>query len=255
MTLLQRLFLFLLVAAEGDDPPADPPPPGPEGTLDDLLDLEESIPASRAATTTEEDEDPKVALQREREERRREKEELERERRARIDAETRAAAARPPAQTTADPEWDAEETRLRDTTISELERWQIQSNRAIRGSNRAAQSAYFQAQDLADKTSFDRLAHTMPKLYNRYQSRVEAAVADMRSKGQNAPREAVLRLFIGDDMVKGLIKPKTKAKAAATETTTTVDRGRTPGARSDVRAKSGNSEREKRRARLENVNI
>ncbi len=107
-----------------------------------------------------------------------------------------------------------------------------------------------QAQDISDKTSFATIAMKNPALFKRYEARVEEQLAQMRAKGFNAPREAIMDNLIGKDMRDGKFKPK---KAA--EDKTTVARGKLPGARSDVSGKNAMSEHEKRKQRLENVQI
>lgn len=125
-----------------------------------------------------------------------------------------------------------------------LEKWQIESNQALRFSQRQSQQALFQAQDTADKSMYAVKAATNP-LYAKYEKQVEEELGRARSKGANPPREMVLDLVLGKALREGNFKA---AKAAADKPT--IARGRTPGARSDTSARAGASEREKRNARL-----
>jgi hypothetical protein len=146
-----------------------------------------------------------------------------------------------------------EEDRLRDAKTSDLEKWQIQANRELRRGRSEAQLALAQAQDISDKTSFSRIANTNPTLYKRYESRVEEELAKMRSRGYNASREAIMDNLIGKDMREGKFAKKKQAESDTNKKT--VERGRLPGARSDVAGKNAMSEHEKRRQRLENQQI
>ncbi|WP_175803694.1 hypothetical protein [Burkholderia ambifaria] len=171
--------------------------------------------------------------------------EAEVERRARL-----ADAARAPATPAPDRDFEAEEARLRDPNLDPMERWQIQSNRTLRQSQQAAQAALFQAQDLRDQTLFEAKIASDPHRA-RYRDRVEAAVQEERRAGRNASREAVYYFMLGKDIADGKLKPKAKAKSAAAD----VPRGKTPGVRSTVPNGRGQTEHQKRAARLADVNI
>jgi len=242
-------FLTLPVEDEGAEGEGAAPIPEEAGTgdasLDDLLDAVETPGKSAPAG----DENPIVKEARDRADR------LEREL-----AEERAARRAQPAVTApaaADSEFEREEAQLAaarrdgadESTLRWLQ-WQIDSNRKIRTTERNSQQALSRAEDLADRTAFEKLEITKPGVYKKYAERVEKEVTEGRFKG--SPRLGVLRLLIGDDVMSGKIKPKTKSAPAAGTPAATVDRGRTPGVRSDVRPGKGNSESEKRRARLEN---
>lgn len=254
--LLQRLLAYLrLGAAEGEaDPPAEPAAPA-AGADDDLFgdDGELLDAAEEGGGTPAADPEETPALK----EARRRAEEADRradgERAAREELQRQIPAPKPPIDT----DYEREEQQLAAARaggytaeqIALLE-WQINSNRTIRATNRDSKAALQQAQDLQDRTAFERLEVTHPKVYKRYAQRVDAAVADMRAKGQTpAPRAAILRLMIGDDLLSGKVAPKKKAPP--------VERGRTPGVRSDVRGngKGAMTEHEKRKARLQNVRI
>lgn len=162
--------------------------------------------------------------------------------------ELRASQRRQP-----DPVVDEEERVLRDPQATDLQKWQVQANREIRAGRTSAQHALAQAQDLSDKTAFSNLAITKPDLHKRYATRVEEEYQKLRAKGQAAPREAILRFMIGDDAMKGELKKK--PAAAKSEPNPNLNRGRMPGARSDVSGRNSMSERDKLRKRLDGVNI
>lgn len=141
-----------------------------------------------------------------------------------------------------------EEAKLRDPEVSDLEKWQIQANRQLRENNRQNAMAMAQVQDMSDKSRFDTLASTKPAIHKRYADRVEAELNKMRKTGQNAPREAILRYMIGNDALEGKLSTK---KSTDVKKTGGVDRGRTPGARTDVQAKGRMTDFERLEKRLE----
>jgi hypothetical protein len=129
-----------------------------------------------------------------------------------------------------------------------MERWQIQANRTLRDTQRQAQQAMFQAQDMSDRTRFESKISTDPRRA-KYTERVEEAVRQERAAGRNAEREAVYFYMLGKDIAEGKLKPKAKAAPA-------VPRGKSPGVRSDVQGRGRpSSDRDKLRSRLENQNI
>ncbi|WP_124573214.1 hypothetical protein [Burkholderia sp. Bp8994] len=249
--LLQRLFDFLFPGVDDGDPSdpgldaggddagagdpggGDPDAGGAHGDLsDDDLEfdfVEPTAPARRGTTDAER----LAAL------------EAEVERRGRA-----VDTARSPAAPTTDRDFEAEEARLRDPNLDPMERWQIQSNRTLRQSQQAAQAALFQAQDLRDQTLFESKIASDPHRA-RYRDRVEAAVQEERRAGRNASREAVYYYMLGKDIADGKLKPKAKAKTPAAD----VPRGKPPGVRSNVPPARGQTEHQKRAARLADVNI
>ncbi|MGR3910009.1 hypothetical protein Q3A80_23490 [Burkholderia sp. SR8] len=216
------------VAGGGDSGGGDPSADIPEDDLE--FDFVEPTPARR--TTSEADR--LAAL------------EAEVERRGRLVDASRAPAPAP----IADRDFEAEEARLRDPNLDPMERWQIQSNRTLRQSQQAAQAALFQAQDLRDQTLFESKIASDPHRA-RYRDRVEQAVQEERRAGRNASREAVYYYMLGKDIADGKLKPKAKAKSPAAD----VPRGKTPGVRSTVPPARGQTEHQKRAARLADVNI
>lgn len=173
-------------------------------------------------------------------------------------AERRAREQVPPAPKNEEDRLRAEEDRrLSDAKTTDLEKWQIQSNRTIRESRAFAGGALAQAADLNDRTSFSQYALSKPQLYNRYKDRVEAEVQRIRQAGHPVPpRENILKYLIGNDAVDGkLTRKKAAAPADGQQPQNQARGGKTPGARSDVGGGKGLSEREKRRQRLENQPI
>jgi hypothetical protein len=131
-----------------------------------------------------------------------------------------------------------------------MERWQIQANRTLRDTQRQAQQAMFQAQDMSDRTRFESKIASDPRRA-KYADRVEEAIRQERAAGRNAEREAVYYYMLGKDIADGKLKPKAKASA-----TPNVNRGKPAGVRSDVQGRGRpTSDRDKLRARLENQNI
>ena len=153
------------------------------------------------------------------------------------------------AQTRSDPSQDEEERKLRDPNTSDLEKWQIQSNRALRTSQQQSAQALFHAQDMADKTTYQVKAAANP-VYDKYKDKVEAELVKARSQGSNVPREVILQVLVGRDMLSGNFKA-----AAAKVKAKDIPRGKSPGARSDTPTRGGGTDHQKRIARLQDVQI
>ena len=252
---MSKLWLLLLAflqlgAGPGEqvDLEADP-----DETLDELIDGDDDATTDDLEAAADEDaapEKPPRVSKREQEL----QNQLEQERATRRQLEARAT---PPAQPAVDPEYEREEreiaaARQAGATEDQLkwQKWAIDQARTVRSTQRTSNEALSQARDLADKAAFDRLEFKNPGLYKRYADKVEQGMAELRAKGIYPQRQLLLNQLVGDDIVKGKVIPKAKSKAAPS-----VERGRSPTTRSDVRARSGTSEREKRRARLENQRI
>jgi hypothetical protein len=234
--LLKKLLGLLFPGIEGepdepDLPDPDAPDPG-DADLDDLPD--DDLPDDPPARTASRRDDSAERLARL---------EAEVERRGRIAAEQ---AARQPAPV--DTQFEEDERKLRNPETSDIERWQIQANRTLRDTQRQAQQAMFQAQDMSDRTRFESKVSTDPRRA-KYTERVEEEVQKARSRGQQASREDVYYWMLGKDIADGKLKPKAKAAPA-------VPRGKSPGVRSDVQGRGRpSSDHDKRRSRLENQNI
>jgi hypothetical protein len=125
----------------------------------------------------------------------------------------------------------------------------------LRANRSQSQAALMRAEDLSDQTSFRSICMSdTTGMAKRYETRVEQELARVRSNGGNAAREAIYTYLLGKDMREGKFKKKAAAPKKDAETPG-VNRGRLPGARSDVHGRTGLSEREKRAKRLENVQI
>lgn len=247
MKLLDLLLLFLRPGVEGEpDPAPDPAPdsnPAPDPAPDPSDDLDvEADPAPEPDKGSPEAEQALAEIRAERARADRFEREL-------AEIKGRQSQPRSPADLTQE-----EESILKDEKADPMRRWQVQANVELRRGRNEAQLALAQAQDIADKTSFSRIANTNPTLYKRYETRVEEELAKMRSRGFNASREAIMDNLIGKDMREGKFAKKKPAEEPATGKKT-VDRGRLPGARSDVSGRNAMSEHEKRRQRLENQQI
>lgn len=235
--LLLLLAFFHLGVDDPVDPPADPADP-----IDDVDPADPEDPA---------DPDPKLAsseeLEAERRGRTAEKERADRFEREAADLRARHA----PRQ---DDETAREDARLAAADTPDLEKWQIRANRELRAGRTAAHTALMQAEDVRDQTTFSRLAMSEPALHKRYEAKVEEELGKARQQGYNPKREFIYNQLIAKDMREGKFKKKAAAAAGAEEKKT-VNRGKLPGVKSDVGARGGLSEHEKRRARLENVQI
>ena len=165
------------------------------------------------------------------------------------EATEQVAALQRQAQQRPDPSHDEEERKLRDPATTDLERWQIQSNRALRQSQQQSTQALFQAQDMADKTTYQIKAASNP-VYDKYKDKVEAELQKARAQGSNIQREVILQVLIGRDMLAGNFKA-----AAAKVKAKDIPRGKSPGARSDTPSRAGGTDHQKRIARLQDVQI
>lgn len=241
-----KLFLLLLLAFFHfgvDDPP--PPDADQNPNPDSELDADPEDPAPDAEP------DPKLAsseeLEAERRGRTAEKERADRFEREAADLRARHA----PRQ---DDESAREDAILKDPASTDLQKWQVTANRQLRAGSSAAQTALMQAEDVRDQTAFSRLAMSEPALHKRYEAKVEEELGNARKQGYNPKREFIYNQLIAKDMREGKFKKKA-APAADDAKGRTVNRGKLPGVKSDVGGRGGLSEHEKRRARLENVQI
>jgi hypothetical protein len=248
-------YLFPAVAGDDLDPDPDPVEPDPEPE-DPEPDADPD-----AADPEPEPEDPPAGRQRA----------ISRAQQAIIDARKRAqdaearaerlereaaearSRANPPQPTPDQRLHEQEEAKLRDPNTSDVERWQIQSNRTLRQAQQDASAARLEARDLNDKAEFRLKAVEDPRI-KQYADRVETELAKMRAQGQNAPREAIYTFLLGQDVRAG----KVKATAAAPKPKGSLPdsaRGKPTGVRSDVSGKARKTESEQRRKRLEGINI
>ena len=144
---------------------------------------------------------------------------------------------------------------LRNPEASDWQKYAVQSARDARSAAQSSQAALREARDFKDIADFSKLESSQPKTFAAYKDKVEKMLTDMRAKGQDAPRQELYKYLVGQDLVNGKLKTST-AKSSASKTGG-VNRGSTPGARSDVSSKDSGklSESEKRAKRLENVRI
>ena len=239
---LLRFLLARVVDDDAGDPPVDPPADigalgdGSGDDLDDPIgDLVDDEPTPPVSARRGDD---------------------SRERLARLEAEVEAAKryadnlrnSQPAPSPQADPEFQREEERLRASDLTDLERWQIQSNRTLRENKRQAEEALRHAQDVSDRAQFQSQFQSDPRR-SKYADRIEQELTTLRQRGQNAPREALYYFMLGKDIAEGKLKAKPKAPPAD------LPRGRTPGAKTDVTARGGKNEHQKRAERLANINI
>ena len=247
---LLLLLAFLFPGAT--DPEVDPPEDAgtDDSTVDDATvdDADDSDDVDiEAADDADPDETPAPRPARTRPEPRNEAAEAVRI--AREAADAVQALRSPPA---VDPTWAEEESRLKDPNITPLDKWQIESTRAIRFSNQSARQAVFQAADLADKAEYlNKSAENA--VYARYKDKVEAKLAEIRktTNGQaNPPRAFVLAQVVGQAMIDGNFKP---VKAATKRVD--IPRGKSPGVRSDTPGRGARTEHQKRIERLRNTII
>jgi hypothetical protein len=145
--------------------------------------------------------------------------------------------------------WQQEEDALKNPELQDWQRYSINANRSARQANTNAQNAVRQAEDLSDKSAFNAIAVSKPKLHAAYKDRVETFLKDLRNKGNNVPREKILAILIGEDMLAGKLK-SAESKVKSTQRASTL------GVRSDVSSSGGRmSDAEKRAKRLDNVRI
>lgn len=242
-----KILLLLLLAffRIGVDDPADPPadPADPDDPVDEVDPADPADPA---------DADPAVTGREELEAARREtktaRDDAERYQRELAEARAQRQAPRQ------DDETAREDARLAAADTPDLEKWQIRANRELRAGRTAAHTALMQAEDVRDQTGFSRLAMTEPALHKRYEAKVEEELGNARKQGYNPKREYIYNQLIAKDMREGKFKKKA-APASDDANRKAVNRGKLPGVKSDVGGRGGLSDHEKRRARLENVQI
>lgn len=249
MTLRDRFLLLLnllFARIDGGDPEREIDPP------DDEPDIEPDPDAGRDGDPDPEDDDvpdgdddPETASSSRPPKNSREVEELrERTRRLEADIEQERAARRTQTPNSEQLQWEKEQRLLDAADTSPQDRHAIETNRALRQSHALSQAAHQRAEDLADKAEYNLKAMDNPT-FRKYAQRVEEERNRIAAAGRGfPPRETVLAVLLGRDMLNGKLAPaKTKSKVA---------RSAVSRPRSDVRANTGRSEQEKRRARLEN---
>lgn len=252
-------FLFALLASYltlGAVPPdeGDPPTDAPDNPDElELPDLEEDDPDPAPDGDPDPDDPDTIRAELAAERKARETAERNaREAADRLAAAERARSQAAPAPSADQRVFDEEEARLKAADCTPIEKWQIESNRAIRAQARTSNQALQEAREIADKAEFATLAAAKPGMAKKYSARVEQKLAEIRQNGGNLARKVVLKMLIGDDIVEGTVKTTKRASSGGDGGTKPVNRGKPPAGRSDVRGRGGQTEQDKRRARLEN---
>lgn len=238
------MFLqFLLPGANDPDPPEDTAaddapdadPPEPSDPDPELRDDDPPAPAPTARPAPSST-DELVAMR-------------EQNRALAAALETVSGANRRPAQA------DENQRTLEDPNATPEQKWQAQANIALRQGYSTSQQALQLARDAADASSFQLKCVTDP-MARKYSADVEKKRLELIAKNGTAPeRDAILTWVIGEKVRnRAASAPASKDKAGSRSSTSTAPRGSTPNARSDVSSR-GKTDSEKRRARLENVNI
>jgi hypothetical protein len=246
---LASAFLFPKAGTDDDPAPDDEPAdePADEPTDDDPAeDLGEDDPEPAATGTGNQDAPPRRAashvaeLRKRTQEAERKADEAAQRARDLEDRFNRQAAG----PTAAERQIAEEEARLRDPNTTDMEKWQIQSNRTIRETQAQAQGFLMQGRDDRDAAAYERKAATNPT-YDKYRDKVEAQVAKERAAGRLVQREMVLAYLVGQDIISGNLKSN---KAS---TSKPIPRGKTTGARSDTPRTGRMTDAQKRAARLQ----
>ena len=240
--MLEFLKKLWLARIDDDDVPTDDPAPE-----DDALPVDE--PADDIPIDEPEDGDDDAPAPAARARTPREVEELrERTRRLEAEIENDRAARRQLTPTAEQAAWDREQRLLDDPNTSAQDRHAIETNRALRQSHAMSAAAQARAEDLADMAEYNLQAMEKP-IYRQYRERVEAERNRIAQNGRGVPpRETVLAVLIGKDVLSGKV-----SKAAVSKPKVARQKPALP--RSDVRANAGRSDREKRRARLQDLVI
>ena len=240
-SMLELLKKLWLARIDDEDIPVDDPAPDDEAPpVDEPAD---DIPIDEPADPDTDDEPaPRARTPREVDELR------ERTRRLEAEIESERAARRQLTPTAEQAAWDREQRLLDDPNTSAQDRHAIETNRALRQSHAMSAAAQARAEDLADMAEYNLQAMEKP-IYRQYRERVEAERTRIAQNGRGVPpRETVLAVLIGKDVLSGKLSKATANKPK-------VARQKPALPRSDVRANAGRSDREKRRARLQDLVI
>lgn len=151
-----------------------------------------------------------------------------------------------------------------DQNYYENMKWRVDSMRHNRQIERNASQALFRASDLTDKSSFERLGDSKDSFvratFGRFSKRVEEIREMQMQRGQSpTDRMIIFDHLVGKALREGDIKRKTAKSTSSTasseKTGRTAPRGASPAVRSDVAGRQRNTESEKRRARLRNIQL
>jgi len=260
MSSLLKFLIYVLsnvVSARLDD---DPEPEPVEDELEPSEeDEEDSEPSEEDSEPSEEDDAPAPKLSRSQQaiiKLRNDKREAE-ERYQKVREELEATRRQPVQQVNTEESVlrQQEDAILNNPDATDWQKYAVTSARNARQAEQSSKMALREARDINDKAEFASLASTQPKTYAAYKDKVEDTLKQMRAKGQDAPRKELFAYLVGQDMINGRLKTSTAKSSAAK--TGGVNRGKTPGVRSDVSTRDSGklTEAEKRAKRLENVRI
>ena len=144
---------------------------------------------------------------------RRQQEELQREREARVRAETQAAEIqRQLAQQSSQAEQIRQQQFLESLDPGERQAYMLQQQ--LEQVRREMQQSQFAQADMTDKLTFQQRALQNP-MVAKYVDRVEETLNAMRTKGQTAPRESILKFLIGEEVLNKAPAALAKANKAA----------------------------------------
>jgi flagellar biosynthesis GTPase FlhF len=249
--LLALLLAFLTLGVV--DPPDEDPPVDDAADDPDLPSLDDDEPDPADNPDDPDPDDPETLRTQLQAERAR-AEKAERKAQEEVDraaAERRANAPRP-GPTEEEKLHQQEQAILDDPKSTEQQKYWANANRMLRANNRLAQEALHTSREQADRTEWERAKGSNPVL-KKYDERVEKKLAEVRSGGGNLPRTVIAKLLIGEDIMSGKVKSTKRASAdAGGGAPKQVERGKPASARSDVRSRGGQTEQDKRRARLAN---
>ena len=144
--------------------------------------------------------------------------------------------------------WEEEEAALKDPNLQPWQKYTIETARASRRTERMAYDMQRKSDDLQDKLTFDQLKLEKPKMYAAYAPEVEKKYQEFFKKGTIVPRLIIFDNLLGEALRTGKLKTKPSPP---------VNRGSTPGARSDAQrpAQAGKNSPEAVAKRLENIPI
>jgi hypothetical protein len=152
------------------------------------------------------------------------------------------------------PAQEREPTREEMALWTPEQRMDYRLERSERNFSRMMQQTQHQAADLADKTAFDAMCQTNPR-YRKYAGEVEQRLATLRSQGQTAPRDAILRYVIGEKVLASNGSPQRQRQRQQGAERVRRQQGSAAAPRSDAGTggRQKLSDAEARAKRLENV--
>lgn len=144
---------------------------------------------------------------------RRQQEELHRSREEKVRLETQLAELqRQQSQQNVQADQARQQQFMESLDPSERQAYMVQQQ--LEQMRREAQQAQFAQADATDKIGFQQRA-LQNQMVAKYVDRVEETLATMRSKGQTAPRESILKFLIGEEVLNKAPVAVKKATASA----------------------------------------